>query len=52
MKLMDLIGRVIAEKTAENIQSLAWSVADIAPGTYVLSMQSGDEHVIAKITKQ
>ncbi|MCX6273954.1 MAG: M4 family metallopeptidase [Bacteroidetes bacterium] len=52
MKLNDLTGRVIAEKTAENIQSLVWDVADIAPGTYVLNMQSGDEQMITRITKQ
>ncbi len=52
LKLTDILGKTVLEKTADHVQSLIWNLAAIAPGAYTLTMQSEDEKVITRIIRQ
>lgn len=52
LKITDVVGKVIAEKTADEPDLLEWNLAGIAPGTYLVSMQSDAEKIVKRIVRQ
>ena len=52
LKITDMIGKVIREKTAEGVEALNWNLSELAPGSYLLSIQSNEQKVIRKIVRQ
>lgn len=52
MKLVDMVGKTVAEKTLNGEAGFEWNLSGIAPGTYTLSMQSDNENVIRRIVRQ
>ncbi|MCX6273955.1 MAG: PKD domain-containing protein [Bacteroidetes bacterium] len=52
LKLTDVVGKVIAEKTSVMKEMLEWNLSAIAPGSYLISMQSDEEKIVRRIVRQ
>jgi len=52
LKMTDLVGQVIEERTARLVESMDWNMSGIAPGTYVLTLQNDDEKIVRRIVRQ
>ncbi len=52
LKLTDLVGQVVEEKTSHHVESMDWNLSGLAPGSYVLTLQSGEDKVVRRIVRQ
>ncbi|MEO8085317.1 MAG: PKD domain-containing protein [Bacteroidota bacterium] len=52
LKIFDLVGKVVAEKNVDQLESVEWNVANLAPGSYLISMQSDDQKIVRRIVRQ
>jgi hypothetical protein len=52
LKLTDLVGQVVEEKTVRQVESTDWNLSGLAPGSYVLTIENGEERVIRRIVRQ
>jgi len=55
LKLTDILGNLVSEKTIFNVASPAkyeWDLSDVAKGAYLLTLQSNDKKQMRKIIRQ
>ena len=52
LKLTDVVGKVIAEKSSGMQEMLEWDLQSVAPGSYLISMQSDEERIVRRIVRQ
>jgi hypothetical protein len=52
LKLTDLVGQVVEEKTVRQVESLDWNLSGFAPGTYLLQIQNDEERIVRRIVRQ
>ena len=52
LKLIDVVGKVIAENVSDGRDKLEWNLSEVAPGTYMISMQSDGEKIMRRVIRQ
>ena len=52
VKILDVVGKVIAEKVSTQQETLEWDLTNLAPGSYLVSLKSDDENIVRRLVRQ